>query len=491
MSDNARRGERDEHRSKPTSGTRSVSGSPERLVALVVDDDADLRAEIASLLADEGHAVTEAANGAEAMAAVEANRFDIAIVDVRLPDIDGLTLFRHLQRATPATAVILMTGHATVQDAVATVREGACDYLTKPFDADTLIRPVNRIADRLMVRRELEKARGEILSRPVGEMLVGFTPAMVKLDARLDVLAQSNASVVITGESGTGKELAAKTIHNRGPRKNGPFVAVSCAAFPEALLEAELFGHERGAFTGAARKRDGRFKAADGGTLLLDEIGEIPLAAQIRLLRVLQERAVEPLGSDRAVPIDVRILAATHRNLKELVAQGRFREDLFFRLNVLEVVLPPLRERKADIAPLLAHFLALFTPKGHVAPGVTPAAWAALVDYSYPGNVREFAHAIERALVLSRGGEIAVEHLPVEIAGPREVDVSLDAPLRKLSTASGEFERDYLLRAVRMAPTRSRAAEILGISRKTLWEKLQKHGISGTKPDRSRDPTEE
>jgi DNA-binding NtrC family response regulator len=405
--------------------------------------------------------------------------------------MDGLALFRHIVRDTPGTAVILMTGYATIHDAVASVREGAHDYLTKPFESDTLIRPINRIAERLMVRRELEKARGDISSRPVDEMLIGFTPVMAKLAARLDVVAQSIASVVITGESGTGKELAAKTIHNRGPRRDGPFVAVNCGAFPETLLEAELFGHERGAFTGAAKKRDGRFKAADGGTLLLDEVGEISLAAQIRLLRVLQDRAIEPLGSNRAVPVDVRIIAATHRNLKELVAQGRFREDLFFRLNVLEVVVPPLRDRKSDIAPLLAHFLTLFTPKGQLPPGVTPAAWAALNDYSYPGNVREFAHAIERALVLSRGDEIAVEHLPIEIAGPRAADGSVDAPLRKLSAASGEFERDYLLRAVRMAPTRNRAAELLGISRKTLWEKLQKHGISGTKSDRKREPPEE
>jgi DNA-binding NtrC family response regulator len=285
---------------------------------------------------------------------------------------------------------------------------------------------------------------------------------------------------VISGESGTGKELVARTIHARSARRNGPFVPVNCAAFPEGLLEAELFGHERGAFTGATRQRDGRFKVAHGGTLLLDEVGEIPLSAQIRLLRVLQEGTIEPLGTHEVVPVDVRILAATHRNLKALVAAGAFREDLYFRINVLELAVPPLRERKADLAPLLGHFLErLSAPAGGPAPGISPRAWAALTHYSYPGNVREFAHAIERSVVLSQGAEIDLEHLPEEIAGAIPApDGKACGDFRLLADALGAFEREYLVRALRHAGgRRSQAAQLLGISRKNLWEKLRKHDI--------------
>jgi DNA-binding NtrC family response regulator len=323
------------------------------------------------------------------------------------------------------------------------------------------------------------EAHEEIELRDLGFALVGHSPPMVELAARIDTVAESGAPVVIMGESGTGKELVARLIHGRGARQARPFVAVNCAAFPETLLEAELFGHERGAFTGAMKKRDGRFKAAGGGTLLLDEIGEVPLSAQVRLLRVLQEKAVEPLGSDSPVSVDVRVIAATHRSLRDLVAAGRFREDLFFRLNVLEIDIPPLRERKSDLVPLLAYFLKLLTPAGSVPPPMAPRAWAALTQYSYPGNVREFAHAIERSLVLSNGHEIDLEHLPPEISGAMPPSRLPAAPsCRPLSVALDEFEREYLLRALRQASTRTGAAEMLRISRKGLWEKLRKHKIS-------------
>jgi DNA-binding NtrC family response regulator len=338
-----------------------------------------------------------------------------------------------------------------------------------------------RVPVRAVVQDSQQRPTAEPNAPPDSDLVIGQSPIMSILSSRIDVVAQSDATVIVTGETGTGKELVARTIHERGPRRHGPFVAVNCAAFPETLLEAELFGHERGAFTGATRRRDGRFKTASGGTLLLDEVGEMPLSAQIRLLRVLQEKRIEPLGSDRSVPVDVRVIAATHRNLRELVAQGRFREDLHFRLNVLELVVPPLRDRKSDLMALFAHYLRRFTRPGDATPGITPAAWAALENHSYPGNVREFAHAVERGLVLSRGGDIDVEHLPCEIAGlARELDPPKP---QSLAMAAREFERQYLLKAVRAAPTRSRAAEILGISRKTLWEKLVKHRITATEAD--------
>jgi DNA-binding NtrC family response regulator len=251
--------------------------------------------------------------------------FDVAICDVRMPKVDGLTLLRRLRQDSPQTVVILMTGYAEVHDAVASLQEGAADYVTKPVDCELLMRRIGGIAERLALKTDLEVARSELIARDVGSAIIGHSPPMVQLMSRIETLAHSHASVVITGESGTGKELVARTMHARGPRHDRPFVVVNCAAFPETLLEAELFGHEQGAFTGATKKRDGRFVAANGGTLLLDEVGEIPIAAQVKLLRVLQEGILEPLGTNRPVAVDVRIIAATHRNLKDMVATGRFR----------------------------------------------------------------------------------------------------------------------------------------------------------------------
>jgi DNA-binding NtrC family response regulator len=377
-----------------------------------------------------------------------------------------------------------MTAFATVPDAVASLREGAYDYVTKPFDAEEFtLRVIGHIAEHRALKNELEEARKLVASRDAGSPIIGATPAMVQLIERTNTVAQSDAPVLIRGESGTGKELIAHTLHARGPRKNAPFVAVNCAAFPEALIEAELFGHERGAFSGALRKREGRFKAADGGTLLLDEIAELPLPSQAKLLRVLEEGVIEPLGTTTAVPVNVRIISATNRDLKDLIAQGKFREDLYFRINVVDLVVPPLRERRADMPLLLAHFLRRFYP-GRVPPGISPRAWAALMEYPFPGNVRELAHAIERAVVLAHGSEIDLEHLPTDIGGAfppsseRPLESNEDS-LRPLAVAQREFEKAYLLRALRIAKgSRGQAAELLGISRKNLWEKLKLHAVT-------------
>jgi DNA-binding NtrC family response regulator len=431
------------------------------------------------MLTEAGHRVVMLGDGAAAINLIKERVFDAAIVDVRLPRVDGLTLLRHIRQHAPTTAVLLVTGYAAVDDAVTSLHVGAQDYLTKPIDPEKLLARVHEIAERLALRRELETTRTHLASRDAGSALVGTSPVMKVLSAKIDMVARSNASVVISGESGTGKELVARTIHARSPRREGPFVAVNCAAFPDTLLEAELFGHERGAFTGATRQRDGRFKVADGGTLLLDEVGEIPLSAQIRLLRVLQEGTIEPLGTHEVVSVDVRILAATHRNLKTLVKDGAFREDLYFRLNVIELNVPALRERGGDLTLLLAHFLEKLTPTGKVAPGISPRAWAALAHYSYPGNVREFAHAIERSLVLSHGAEIDLEHLPPEIAGAASGEGKGAMDFRPLTVAVAEFEREYLLRALRqVSGRRLEAADLLGISRKSLWEKMRRYSIA-------------
>jgi two-component system, NtrC family, response regulator AtoC len=445
---------------------------------LVVDDDQATRLSLSYALTDAGHKVTEACDGEEAIALVAERIFDVAILDVRLPKVDGLTIFRRLRQKSPSTSVILMTAFATVPDAVASLRDGAYDYVTKPFDPEEFsLRVIGHIAEHRALRQELEEARKLVASRDAGSPIIGHTPQMQQLIERINTVAQSDAPVLIRGESGTGKELVAHTIHARSPRKNQAFVAVNCAAFPETLIEAELFGHERGAFTGAVRKREGRFKAADGGTLLLDEVAEIPLPVQAKLLRVLEEGLIEPLGTNSAVPVNVRIVSATHRDLKDLIAQGKFREDLYFRINVLDLNIPALRERRADLPLLMAHFLRRFYP-GRVPPGIAPRAWAALMDYGFPGNVREFAHAIERAVVLAHGSEIDLEHLPSDIAGAVTPASSPGETFRPLGLMVKEFEKQYIVRALALSGgNKGQAADLLGISRKNLWEKLKLHGI--------------
>jgi two-component system, NtrC family, response regulator AtoC len=461
---------------------RSRENAPRHSVPLeilVVDDDQATRLSLSYALTDSGHRVTEAGDGEEAMTIIAEHTFDVAILDVRLPKIDGLTIFRKLRQRSPTTNVILMTAFATVPDAVASLRDGAYDYVTKPFDPEEFsLRIIGHIAEHRALKQELEEARKLVASREAGSPIIGHTPSMVQLIERINTVAQSEAPVLIIGESGTGKELVAHTLHARGPRKNSPFVAVNCAAFPETLIDSELFGHERGAFPGAARGREGRLHAADGGTLLLDEIADLPISSQAKLLRVLEEGVIQPVGTNESLAVNVRVVSATNRDLKELVAQGKFREDLYFRINVLDLVVPPLRDRRADMPLLLAHFLRRFYP-GRVPPGIAPRAWAALMEYPFPGNVREFAHAIERAVVLSHGSEIDLEHLPVDIAGAATPSSPTDANFRPLGVAVKEFEKQYILRALRLASGgKGHAAELLGISRKNLWEKLKLYGIN-------------
>jgi len=342
------------------------------------------------------------------------------------------------------------------------------------------------VAERLRLERAVAGARRDMVSKVFGPAIVGQSASMRRLFERLDRMARSQAAILIRGESGTGKELVARLVHQRSPRATRPFVAVNCAAFPETLLEAELFGHERGAFTGAHRKRIGRFAAADGGTLFLDEVAEIPLAAQAKLLRVLQEGVVEPLGSNTEVRVDVRILSATHRDLKQRIKDGLFREDLFFRLKVLEAVIPPLRERSGDIPLLVEHFLKRFSLAEPV-PKLTKRAWDALLSYAFPGNVRELEHAVQHAVILADEA-IDLVHLPPEISGEDHLDLDDDRGFAPLSDAMREFERHYLIQALHLAEgRRTKAAELLGISRKNLWEKLNNHKLSELLKKRSGD----
>jgi two-component system response regulator AtoC len=461
------------------------------LKILLADDEPTIRLSIADALEDAGHTVRTAKDGADAWEVLIDEPIDLVLTDIRMPRMDGITLFRRIRSEYPTVDVILMTAYAEIDDAIAAMKDGALDYLTKPFDVEELMVRIGRLQERRGLEAELEAARTELERRDPSRMIVGDSPSMLRLLSIVETVADSEAPVLITGESGTGKELVARTVHQLSPRRDGPFIAVNCAAFPETLLEAELFGHERGAFTGAHQSREGRFQAAAGGTLFLDEIAEIPSTAQAKLLRVLQDGTFEPLGTNRTVQADVRIVSATHRDLRERLADGRFREDLYYRLNVLDLHIPPLRERRTDLPMLVEHFLQKYTRPGRGVPSLSPPAFAALTEYPFPGNVRELEHAVHRAVVLSRGETIELSHLPEPISGTTEPNLSRaeDAAANGTNGAHGEglvtlqdavkaFEREYLMRALKAAEgKKSRAAELLGISRKNLWEKLRSHQI--------------
>jgi len=459
------------------------------LEILLIDDEPELRELLREQLAEAGHRVRVAVDGAEGAEHLERQVFDVVICDVRLPKADGLSLFRRIRKDSPLTDVILMTAYSEVGQAVSALKEGAYDYLTKPFDIDELLLQVRHIDENRMLRRELENVRGELSDRGSQTQLVGESPGIRRVHDMIRMVAQSDAPTLVTGESGTGKEVVGRLIHERSSRRDKPFVAVNCGALAENLVEAELFGHERGAFTGAVKKRDGRFKAAHGGTLLLDEIAELPLPAQAKLLRVLQEGVVEPLGTNTPVRVDVRIISATHRNLPERIKMGAFREDLFYRINVIEIPLPSLRERPGDLPLLLRHFIQRLKAPGAPVPSISPAAWAAISQYRFPGNVRELSHAIEHAMVMSGGSEIDVIHLPPSMIEPTGSALRAEpavgeepARVRPLHLALRDFEHQYLLRALKAADgKRTRTAYMLGISRKTLWEKLRH---TGTEPQR-------
>jgi DNA-binding NtrC family response regulator len=448
---------------------------------LLVDDDPSIRLSLTAALEAAGHRVTGLADVPEATEALAHQVFDVVIADIHLPQGTGLDLFRVARCDAPETDVILITGHGAINEAVSALKDGARDYLTKPFTIEELVVRIDHIAEQRALRQELAAARSRLQASQEGG-LVSRCPAMLRINDRIATMAESEAPVLITGESGTGKELVARLLHQQSPRAGKPFVAVNCAAFPDTLIEAELFGHERGAFTSAVRQREGRFKAADGGTLFLDEVAEIPLPAQAKLLRILQEGAVEPIGTNTPVPVNVRIISATHRNLKRQIAEGKFREDLYYRINVLNIHIPALRERQGDLPLLIGHFLSRLTPPGKPQPTISPRAYAALAEYQFPGNIRELKHAIEHAVVLARGQEIDLEHLPEDIAGgSRSLERTSNqqpGPFHSLQAAIKEFEREYLLRALERAHgNKSEAAALLGISRKNLWEKLRAFGI--------------
>jgi DNA-binding NtrC family response regulator len=470
------------------------NAAPGGLAVLVVDDDESLRELLEQALCEAGHRVTTAVDGAVGASLVDTTAFDVVVTDVQMPNLDGLSLFRRVRQVSPDTDVIIMTSHGEISQVVDAMKQGAYDYIPKPFQADDLLVRLNRIASYRTLKRELDGARAALSNQHPESLLIGQSAPMRRLLALIDTVAASEASALITGESGTGKELVARMLHDRSPRRDAPFVAVNCSALPEQLIEAELFGHERGAFTGAERKRDGRFKAADGGTLFLDEVAELPPAAQAKLLRVIQERTFEPIGSNTSVRVNVRLIAATHRDLAARIRQKLFREDLLFRLNVIGISVPPLRERPGDLALLAQHFLRLFGKAGAPAPAISPEAWAVLQRHAFPGNVRELSHAIQYAVLLSNGGRIEAQHLPEGLSRQPEAPAATSPAVvgrpvervRPLGEAMRSLERGYLESALRQYGGNTLALAIaLGLSRKSLSAKLAAHGLSDPKVEQN------
>ena len=444
---------------------------------LVVDDEPTQLELVGGFLRRQGFEVVEAASGRAAVARLKEEPFDLVLTDQRMPDLSGLDVLEAVRAASPDTAVVIMTAYGTIVTAVSAVKAGAADYLAKPLNLDELLHRIHQIQDRRRLLTENRELRAALAERHRVEGIIGESGAMQEVLSVVRRVAPSDATVLIRGESGTGKELIAKAIHYASPRAARALVKVNCAALAENLLEAELFGHEKGAFTGAVAARKGRFELADGGSLFLDEIGDLPPHLQVKLLRVLQEREFERVGSSRPVKVDVRLLAATHRNLEALVRDGRFRDDLYYRINVVTIQLPPLRERREDLLLLVDHFLRVFADKnGKGIRGLTREARAALLRYDYPGNVRELENLIERAVVLTRDDVIGLTDLPL----------TLDAQAAEAESGTGlvaaveGLERRMIREALAKAEgIQTRAAELLGIGERVLRYKLKKYGLSG------------
>ncbi len=438
---------------------------------LVVEDEPSLQLALHDLLAEAGFSVTVVDSLAAATSQLSARTWDVVLCDMRLPDGDGLSLLAHTNTLADSPAVVFLTAYGTVERAVEAMKRGAADFLSKPFDDDHLLAVVRRNTEFARLRRrvaELERAE---------EQPVGVSPAFTAALELAATVARTDVAVLLQGETGTGKEIVARFIHRHSPRASGPFVAVNCAAIPETLLEAELFGHERGAFTGALRSRPGRFEEASGGTLFLDEVGEMSLPVQAKLLRVLQDHTLERLGSNRSVTVDVRIIAATQKELATEVSKGTFRQDLYYRLKVVPISLPPLRQRREDIPLLAAHFARLFAHKYNRSFELSPECLAYLCQLSWPGNVRELLHLMERLAVTCPAPVVRPEHLPPEYRAAG-VAAQHPGPGGTLAEQMREFERRVICQALQAAGgNRSRAAKNLGISRKTLWEKMRFLGL--------------
>jgi DNA-binding NtrC family response regulator len=447
---------------------------------LLVEDEPALREVVAEQLADRGFDVEQAASGEEALARLTDFAFDAIVTDLRMPGVSGTTVVDAALERYPDIVAIVVTGYGTVKDAVAAIKRGAADFVSKPFQIDELTHALDKALEQRRLKSENAYLRAQLDARYRFEGIVGKSPAMKKLFQLLETVAATNSTILITGETGTGKEVVARAIHHNSPRRAQRFVALNCSAIPETLLEAELFGHVRGAFTGAIGNRQGRVEQAHKGTLFLDEVGTMSSALQMKLLRVLQEREFERIGDTHTVKVDVRVIAATNSDLGRMVADGQFREDLYYRLNVIPVQLPSLRERKDDVPLLAQHFLERFRTDGRPAMTMSQEAMRALMAYTWPGNVRQLENAIERATAFAGArGQIDISDLPPEIASAREPSdrpgVTLPDDGIDLDALIADIERDLIERSLeRTGGNKGQAARLLKLKRTTLVEKIKR-----------------
>jgi len=449
---------------------------------LFVDDEPALRTLMAERLAERGFEVAEADGGESALLLLDQFAFDIVITDLRMPGVDGTAVIEAARERYPGIIAIVITGYGTLKDAVDAIKRGASDFIAKPFQFDELMHVLHKALEQRRLSSENAYLRSQLEERYQFAGIVGRSQPMQRLFQRLEAVAPSNSTILVTGETGTGKEVVARAIHHNSPRRSNRFVALNCSAIPETLLEAELFGHARGAFTGAVGVRQGRFEQANRGTIFLDEVGTMSTALQMKLLRVLQEREFERVGDNQTIKVDVRVIAATNSDLAKMVSEGRFREDLFYRLNVVDVTLPPLRDRRDDVPLLVKHFLEKFAPGVPIV--VSQEAMRALMAYGWPGNVRQVENAVERAVALGSGRhEIDLIDLPPEVVDAPQPSSAptVDFPENGIDMPRhlAEIEQGLIHRSLeRTGGNRNKAAELLGIKRTTLVEKLKRLGVN-------------
>ncbi len=447
---------------------------------LIVEDEPILRITMADALRKEGWLVDVAEDGARGLALFQTQLHEVVLSDLLMPKLDGMELLKRVRALQPETTVVIITAHGTVDGAVEAMRLGAADFITKPFSMMQLILRLNNVCSFKQLREQNLRLQEQLEKRHSFGSMIGKSKRMREVFELIRVVADSDASVLVLGESGTGKEMVAAAIHYNSPRRSRPYIRVSCASLPESLIESELFGYEKGAFTGATERRIGRFEAASGGTLFLDEIGELPLNFQVKLLRVLQERQVERLGSHRTIDVDVRIVSASLRPLEEEIKAGKFREDLYFRVNTVAIHLPPLRERREDVPILAQAFLEEFRrERGKPIEGFSDEALAAFDAYSWPGNVRELRNVVERAVLFCTRSRIGVDELPEALReGRRSSEALPPEPVLALHEAVKRAEVEAIRAALSATGgRRTQAAELLGVSRKTLWEKTKQYGL--------------
>jgi len=445
---------------------------------LLAEDEKPQRDLLEGFLKKEGFSVESAASGREALDKLEGDFFDIILLDYKMPELDGLHTLREVRRLYPDLPVVMMTAYGTVETAVASMKEGALDYLTKPIDLDELLLIFHKVIERSQLIQENKALKAQLQERYTFSNIIYGSPRMEEVIGLVGRVAPSQATVLIRGESGTGKELIANAIHFASPRSQMPLIKVNCSAIPETLLEGELFGHEKGAFTGATQRRIGRFEEASGGTIFLDEIGDLSPGTQVKLLRILQEKEFQRLGSNQTLKTDVRVIAATNQNLEEVIKKGLFREDLYYRLNVITIPLPPLRERREDIPPLIDYFLKKYSKVNQKSiSDISKEARNLLLRHSYPGNVRELENLIERAVVLCRGEVITSQDLPFHLQEGKS-EIEFRKKEKSLPESLEEIEKDLIIKALHQHQgIQTRAAESLGISERVLRYKIKKYNI--------------